>query len=150
MSKTILFIVFSILFSNPIMATESMISIESKFSAKETADRFESILAKKGLTLFARIDHQKNAAGVDLNLRETEVIIFGNPKVGTPLMHCSQHVAIDLPQKVLIWKGAKERVWVGYNDPEYIKKRHGLKGCDQVIKKISGVLKALSNAAASD
>lgn len=150
MSKAILFIVFSVLFSSHVIATESMITIESKFSVKETADNFGSILAKKGLTLFARIDHQKNAAGVDLDLRETEVIIFGNPKVGTPLMQCSQRIAIDLPQKMLFWKDSENKVWIGYNNPEYIKKRHGLKGCDPVINKISKILSALSKAATSE
>lgn len=150
MIKVIIFIFFSLFFSGYANATESLISVESKFSAKETADRFESILKNKGLTLFARIDHQKNAAGVNLKLRETEVIIFGNPKVGTPLMQCSQEVAIDLPQKVLIWKDLKNKVWLSYNNPEYIKERHNIAGCDKVISKISKVLNALTKATASN
>ena len=128
-------------------ATESLISLESKYSAKETADRFESVLKNKGLTLFARIDHQKNAAGVNLQLRATEVIIFGNPKVGTPLMQCAQIVAIDLPQKVLITEDLDKRVWLTYNNPEYIKGRHAIKGCDEGINKISLILNKLSIAA---
>jgi len=127
-------------------ATQHLISIESPLSAKETADKFESIIKSKGLTLFARINHQKNAAGVNLTLRETEVIIFGNPKVGTPLMQCSQEVGIDLPQKVLIWEDADNKVWLAYNNPEYIKARHHLEGCDKVINKIATVLNALSTA----
>jgi len=81
-----------------------LISIESHYSVIETADRFESIIKEKGLTLFARIDHQKNASGVGLDLRATQVILFGNPKGGTQLMRCGQSVAIDLPQKVLVWE----------------------------------------------
>lgn len=130
--------------------TDSTISIESQYSAKETADRFVSIIKSKGLTLFARIDHQENAAGVDLKLRATEVIIFGNPKIGTLLIQCSQEAAIDLPQKVLIRKGADNKTWISYNNPEYIKNRHNIEGCDQVIKKISKVLRSLSNAASSE
>ncbi|WP_350433262.1 DUF302 domain-containing protein [Shewanella sp. H8] len=128
-------------------AVESLISLESHYSAKETADRFESIIKDKGFTVFARIDHQKNAAGVDLTLRPTEVIIFGNPKIGTQLMLCNQMVAIDLPQKVLISEDADNKVWLSYNNPEYIKQRHNIAGCDKVISKISGVLSKLSMAA---
>lgn len=128
-------------------AAESLITLESKYSAKATADRFESIIKNKGLTLFARIDHQKNAAGVDLQLRATEVIIFGNPKVGTPLIQCAQTVAIDLPQKVLITEDLDKRVWLIYNNPEYIKERHAIKGCDKGINKISVILNKLSIAA---
>jgi uncharacterized protein (DUF302 family) len=131
-------------------ATDSTISIESQYSAKETADRFVSIIKSKGLTLFARIDHQENATTVDLKLRATEVIIFGNPKIGTPLMQCSQEAAIDLPQKVLIRKGSDNKTWISYNNPEYLKNRHNIKGCDLIINKISKVLRSLSNAAASE
>jgi uncharacterized protein (DUF302 family) len=131
-------------------ATDSTLSIQSQYSTKETADRLVSIIKNKGLTLFARINHQKNAEGINLKLRATEVIIFGNPKIGTPLMQCSQEAAIDLPQKVLIRKGADNKTWISYNNPEYIKNRHNIQGCDLVIKKISKVLRALSQAAASE
>ncbi len=148
MKKLITFIFLSFIVSSYATATESLISVESKYSAKETADRFASILEKKGLTLFARIDHQKNAAGVNLELRETELFIFGNPKIGTPLMQCAQQLAIDLPQKVLVSKDADNKVWLTYNNPEYIKERHNVKGCDPIFTKVSGVLNALTNAAA--
>tara|TARA_R110002167_G_scaffold188380_2_gene390070 strand:+ start:79205 stop:79657 length:453 start_codon:yes stop_codon:yes gene_type:complete len=128
-------------------AVESLITVESHYSAKETADRFESIIKDKGFTVFSRIDHQKNAAGVNLTLRPTEVIIFGNPNIGTQLMLCNQLVAIDLPQKVLISEDADNKVWLSYNNPQYIKQRHSITGCDEVINKISGALNTLSNAA---
>lgn len=147
MIKAIFFSALMLILSLSASATDSTISIESRYSAKETADRFVSIIKNKGLTLFARIDHQKNAEGVDLKLRTTEVIIFGNPKIGTPLMQCSQEAAIDLPQKVLIRKGADNKTWITYNNPEYIKNRHKIQGCDQVINKISKVLRALARAA---
>jgi uncharacterized protein (DUF302 family) len=130
-----------------LFANESLVKYESNYSVKETADRFESIAKSKGLSVFARIDHQKNASSVDLALRPTEVIIFGNPKVGTPLMQCAQSVAIDLPQKVLVSEDAEHKVWLTYNNPEYLKERHAIEGCDQVINKVSGVLSALSKAA---
>lgn len=128
-------------------ATESLLKYESQYSVQETADRFESIAKSKGLNVFARIDHQKNAQSVGLVLRPTQVIIFGNPKVGTPLMTCSQDVAIDLPQKVLISEDANQNVWLSYNNQQYLKERHNIQGCDAVIDKVSNVLKALSSAA---
>jgi len=121
----------SFFISSYVSAEEGVISVESKYSVKETADRFTSILEKKGLTLFARIDHQKNGASVNLELRETEVIIFGNPKAGTPLMQCSQQAGIDLPQKALVWKDVDNKVWLSYNNPEYIKQRHNIQGCEK-------------------
>ncbi|MEH6462979.1 MAG: DUF302 domain-containing protein [Shewanella psychromarinicola] len=130
-------------------ALESLITVESHYSAKETADRFETIIKDKGFTVFSRIDHQKNAAAVNLALRPTEVIIFGNPNIGTQLMQCNQLVAIDLPQKVLISEDADNKVWLSYNNPKYIKLRHRIAGCDKVINKISAALNTLSIAATS-
>ena len=147
MKKIISLLALSFFASGYANATESLISIESQHSAKQTADKFASIVEKKGLTLFARIDHQKNATGANLALRETEVIIFGNPKVGTPVMQCSQQAAIDFPQKVLVWTDAENKTWLSYNNPEYIKERHNIQGCDKILTKIAGVLNALTNAA---
>jgi len=148
MKKFITLMLLSFFISSYVSAEEGLISVESKYSVKETADRFTSILEKKGLTLFARIDHQKNGASVNLELRETEVIIFGNPKAGTPLMQCSQQAGIDLPQKALVWKDVDNKVWLSYNNPEYIKQRHNIQGCDKVIAKIANILSALTQAAA--
>jgi len=147
MFKNMFFAVFVLIISSYASAEKNLITLESQYTAKETADRFESIIKDKGLTLFARIDHQKNASGVSLSLRSTEVLIFGNPKVGTPLMQCAQQAAIDLPQKVLITEDSEQRVWLSYNNPEYIKARHNIKGCDKTINKISAVLNKLSIAA---
>jgi len=149
MIRSISFAVYTFVASSYVYAEESLITIESQYSAKETADRFESIIKGKGLTLFARIDHQKNAADVNLELSATEVFIFGNPKVGTPLMQCAQQAAIDLPQRVLISEDLDKKVWLSYNNPEYIKARHNIQGCDKVINKISAVLRKLSTAATS-
>jgi uncharacterized protein (DUF302 family) len=137
------------LFSLSATADDSLVKYESIYSVKETADRFENIAKSKGLTVFNRIDHQQNAANVGLELRPTEVIIFGNPKVGTPLMQCSQDVAIDLPQKVMITEDSNNKVWLSYNNPNYLVQRHSIEGCDEVIKKVSGVLGALSTASVS-
>jgi len=149
MIKKLSFVIFTLMVSSFVSAVESLIRIESSYSAKETADRFESIVKDKGLTLFARIDHQRNASGVNLELRATEVIIFGNPEVGTPLMNCAQEVAIDLPQKVLISEDSNQKVWLSYNNPAYLKERHDIQGCDTVLNKIATVLNKLSIAATS-
>jgi len=126
---------------------QTTITIASEYSVEQTANRFEDIVSKKGLTVFNRIDHSKNAASVDLELRPTQLIIFGNPKVGTPLMQCAQLVALDLPQKVLFWEDEAGKSWLTYNNPEYLKERHSIAGCDEVLGKITNVLAALTKAA---
>ena len=147
MIKIVINMVVLLLFCGSIMASENLISIKSPFTVKESAARFEKVLKSKGLTVFARINHSKNASSVELELMPTEVIIFGNPKVGTPLMQCSKMVAIDLPQKALFWTDEKGQSWLSYNNPEYLKDRHNIVGCDRVIEKISGVLDKLSKVA---
>jgi uncharacterized protein (DUF302 family) len=125
-------------------AGNGLISVKSSHDVKATADRLENILNQKGMTVFIRINHSAGARKVGKTLRPTELVVFGNPKVGTPLMQCSQSVAIDLPQKALIWQDDKGQVWLSYNDPNYLAQRHGLTGCAQVIKNVE---KALSNFA---
>ncbi len=144
LSQLTLLLSASFLFT--VAAADGLVKYESNYSVKETADRFETIIKDKGLTLFTRIDHQKNAKTVDLELRPTEVIIFGNPKVGTLLMQCAQDVAIDLPQKVMMSEDANNKVWLTYNDPQYLMERHNMEKCGKVINKIAGVLKKLSEA----
>lgn len=128
-------------------AAEGMIALKSIHSVPATADKLEAVLKEKGMTVMNRISHSDGAAGVDLELRPTELVIFGNPKVGTPLMQCAQSVAIDLPQTALIWEDSKGVVWLGYNDPAYLKQRHNIEGCDEVIEKVSGALAGFAKAA---
>ncbi|MEB3213995.1 MAG: DUF302 domain-containing protein [Leptolyngbyaceae bacterium] len=123
-----------------------LVVMASPYSVEETGDRFEAVLAERGVTVFARIDHAAGAAGVDLELRPTEVIIFGNPRVGTPLMQCAQSMAIDLPQKLLIWQNEAGDVYLGYNDPRYLAARHGIVGCEEAIARVEQVLMGLTNA----
>ena len=146
MIKIISLSVLTLLISYSVIAQDSIIKMESKYTVRETADRFETIAKEKGLNIFARINHQENAASVNMELRPTEVIIFGNPKVGTPLMQCAQEVAIDLPQKILIYEDENQLVWLSYNNPDYLKKRHNIKGCDAILSKIGDVLSKLSAA----
>ncbi len=130
-------------------STDGMISIQStNGSVAEVANRLESILTKKGLKIFNRISHSDGAKTVDLKLAPTELLIFGNPKVGTPLMQCNQTTGIDLPQKMLIWQDDKGQVWLTYNDPKYIAERHEISdNCTKVITKIGKVLNKLANLA---
>lgn len=131
-------------------ATESLIKVESPHTPKETADRFANLVAEKGLTLFARIDHQANAAGVDLELGPTELILFGNPVAGTALMKCAPTVAIDLPQKALVWQDADNKTWLAYPNPAHLKEVHSIEGCDPVLEKITGLLAKLAASTVSN
>ena len=110
-------------------AADGMISLKSPHSAKQTMDRLETTVKQRGLTVFARIDHAAGAAKVGQSLRPTEVLIFGNPQGGTPFMACAQSVGIDLPLKALVWEDASGQVWLGYNDPAYLAKRHAVPEC---------------------
>ncbi len=130
-------------------AAEGMVDVKSSFGVKEMGDRLERVLKDKGMTIFNRIKHSEAAKKVGVELRETELIIFGNPKVGSPLMKCQQSVALDLPQKALIWKDSEGRVWISYNDPRYLEKRHNISNCEEVISKIEKALAGISKAAAT-
>jgi uncharacterized protein (DUF302 family) len=144
MRQLLLTLVSLFFFVSLASAADGLISIKSSHDVQRTADRLENTLRGKGMTVFIRINHAEGAQKVGKKLRPTELVVFGNPKVGTPLMQCSQSVAIDLPQKALIWEDETGHVWLSYNDPRYLAKRHGITKCLNVIKKIE---KALSNFA---
>jgi uncharacterized protein (DUF302 family) len=145
-SITILLVLFTVL---PLMAAEGLINVQSDFSLEETTDRLENILNEKGMTIFNQINHSDAAQKVGVELRKTQLIIFGNPKVGSPLMQCQQSVAIDLPQKAIIWEDDKSKVWISYNDPRYLGKRHNIIGCDEVITKVEKALSGITKTAAT-
>lgn len=133
-----------------VVAAEGTIDVKSNHTAEETAERLQSILEQKGMTIFTRIPHSTSAANVGVELRNTELFIFGNPKVGSPLMKCQQSVAIDLPQKALIWEDETGQVWISYNDPRYLQQRHGISGCEEVITKIEKALAGITKSAAME
>ena len=135
---------------SPAYASEGMVKLKSAHSVGETADRLEQALLSKGMTVFQRIDHAAGAKSAGKTLRPTQLLIFGNPKVGTPLMLCSQSIAIDLPQKALIWEDAAGTVWLAYNDPAFLKLRHGTECCDEVLGKVSNALGNFARAATSE
>lgn len=149
MKKLILTALLVLSIAIPAQAADGMVNVQSTFNVKETADRMESILIKKGMTVFNRIKHSEGAGKIGIELRDTELIIFGNPKVGSPLMKCQQSVAIDLPQKALIWEDDKATVWISYNNPRYLVKRHNISGCEDLISKIGEVLAGIAKSAST-
>jgi len=111
---------------NPVKRKNGIIDVPSNHTVEETVDRLKSILQSKGITLFALIDHSGEAEKVGMKMPPTKLLIFGNPKGGTPLMLAAPSIAIDLPLKILVWQDAQGKVWLSYNSPEYLKDRHGL------------------------
>ena len=118
------------------MQANGLVEVASHYSVNETVQRLESILAQKGLQVFAVIDHSGEAAKVGLKMRPTKVVVFGSPKGGTPLMVAAPTLAIDLPLKALVAEDDKAKVWVSYNSPEYLQQRHGVP--EGLIKNIEG------------
>ena len=132
----------------PTPTPTGMVVKQSPHSVAETTERFISTAEARGITVMATVDHAQNASGVDLSLRPTRVVLFGNPRLGTPLMQCEQSIAIDLPQKMLIWEDETGQVSIAYNDPRYLGGRHRLSGCgSEVIERIAGALDGLSGSA---
>jgi uncharacterized protein (DUF302 family) len=121
----------------------------SKYTVKETLDRLTTALKDKGIAPVARVDHATAAKAAGLELRPTEVLFFGNPKLGTPLMQANRHVAIDLPMKVLAWEDDAGKVWIGYMAVERLRARYNIDGRDDVLKAMAGALEAFTNAAAN-
>ena len=110
----------------PVDKKDGIVMIPSNHSVDETVARVKSILQAKSITLFALIDHSGEAAKVGMKMPNTKLLIFGNPKGGTPLMLAAPSIAIDLPLKILVAEDSQGKVWVSYNSPEYLKERHGL------------------------
>jgi uncharacterized protein (DUF302 family) len=124
-------------------AADGLIAIKSPYSATETINRLEVAVKQRGLIVFARIDHAAGAAKIGKTLRPTELLIFGNPAGGTPLIECAQSAGIDLPLKALAWEDENAQAWLGYNDVAYLAQRHGVPACVAV----EGLRKALAGLA---
>ncbi len=126
---------------------DGLISKPSKYSVSETIDRLENILKKKGITIVTRWSHSERAAGVGIKLRPTELLLFGNPKLGSHMFTSKQTSGIDLPLKALAWEDENGKVWLSYNDPAYITKRHGINNREEIAKKMTGALNKLTDVA---
>lgn len=133
----------------PVAASQGLISLAAHHSVAATLDRLVAAIEAKGMTVFCRIDHAGNAREAGLELRATELLIFGNAKGGTPLMQASQPIGIDLPLKALAWEDADGRVWLSYNDPAWLAARHGLDvQAGTVVAALRGALAAVTKTAA--
>jgi uncharacterized protein (DUF302 family) len=143
--KRLISIVFLFLFASLAHAANGLISIKSPHSPADTMNRFEEQAIKNSFKVFARIDHAAGAAKIGKTLRPTEVLIFGNPQGGTPLMACAQSMGIDLPLKALVWQDESAQTWLSYNDPAFLAKRHGVKKC-AAVKNVRNILSDLATA----
>ncbi|MEH2160494.1 MAG: DUF302 domain-containing protein [Nostoc sp.] len=128
-------------------ANNGIISQLSQYSVPVTIDRLEAVLQVKGITIFARIDQQAEAEKVGLSLCPTQLLLFGNPKAGTSLMVAEPTIALDLPLKVLAYEATDGKVWVSYNDPNYLKQRFSL--CDELVKNIAIIAPLIHQALSS-
>ena len=131
--------------TNLMAQADGLVSVTSPHTASVTMGKLEGIVKERGLVVFARIDHAAGAAKIGKTLRPTELLIFGNPQGGTPLMECAQTAGIDLPLKALVWADEAGKVMLSYNDPEYLAKRHGAASCpavENLKKALSGIAQA--------
>lgn len=124
-------------------ASNGLISVKSPYPVGQTLDRLEAGTEQRGLKVFARIDHAAGATSIGKTLRPTELLIFGNPEGGTPLMECAQSAGIDLPLKALAYEDERGQVWLTYSDPAFLARRHGIAACPAVepmSKALSGLV----------
>ena len=145
-----LIVLISLIALVPVMSTAAengIVNKKSHFSVKVTLDRLENALRKKGITIVTRWSHHAGAKKAGIPLRPTELLIFGNPKLGSHFFTSQQTAGIDLPMKALAWKDEKGQVWLTYNDPTYIANRHGIDNRPAIVKKMTGALNKLSNVA---
>jgi uncharacterized protein (DUF302 family) len=108
------------------MRPNGIVDVPSNHSVEETVERLKGILQAKGIILFALVDHSGEAAKIGMKMRPTTLLVFGNPKGGTPLMLAAPSSAIDLPLKILVWEDAIQKIWISYNSLTYLQERHGL------------------------
>lgn len=144
MKKVILIVLLTAFTAATAAAQGGLVSIKSSHDVLTTANRLESVLQEKSVTVFARIDHAAGAQHVNQTLPPTVLIIFGSPAMGTPLIQRSRSIGIDLPLKALIWEDSAGQVWFSYNAPEYLARRHGITEMEEAIQKME---LALSNFA---
>jgi uncharacterized protein (DUF302 family) len=128
-------------------AENGIVTKASTYSVAETLARLEKVLTAKGMTVFARIDHRAEAERSGLAMRSAQLLVFGNPKGGTPLMVAAPTAALDLPLKTLVWEDAGGKVWLSYNTLAYVAQRHEIRGKDDLIRNLDGALNAMSDEA---
>jgi uncharacterized protein (DUF302 family) len=129
----------------PLIQGEGIVDIPSNHPVDQTVEKLKGILQARGVTLFALIDHSGEAEKVGMTMRPTKLLIFGNPKAGTPVMVAAPSIALDFPLKILVWEDRKQKVWISYNSPQYLQQRHGVPG--ELIQNVA-VVAALAEKAA--
>ena len=148
MKKCIALLVVALLLPFTSQADEKgLITKPSQFSVTETIDRLENVLKKKGITIALRWSHSDKANGVGIKVRPTELLIFGNPKLGSNMFTSNQVSGIDFPMKALAWQDEKGKVWITYNDPSYLAGRHGVTDRAKVVNKMTGALNKFTDVA---
>lgn len=146
--RSILYLVAVLFLAAPVAHADQLMAVkESSHSVAKTLDRLTAIMQKKGITIFARVNHAAGAKKAGLELKPTELLIFGNPKLGTPLMQANRKIGVDLPLKALAWEDDSGKVWLGYTLPSALKERHAVTGRDEVFMKMTGALDKLTTAA---
>jgi uncharacterized protein (DUF302 family) len=135
-------------FSAPARAADGVVLVTSAHDVKTTMDKLEKALTEKGITVFARINHAAGAESIGQTLRPMELLVFGNPKLGTPLMQKNQEMGLDLPLKALVFKAENGTTYIAYTDPAFLSKRYGVTEPAQVFEQMAGALKNFTGAAA--
>ena len=125
---------------------EGIVTRQSSYSVVETLDRLEKVLRSKNIQVFARVDHSGEAERAGLHMNPTQLLIFGNPKGGTPVMVAVPTAAIDLPLKALAWQDDAGKVWLSWNDPEYLRRRFGI--AEELMRPLVGVVPILESVLA--
>jgi uncharacterized protein (DUF302 family) len=128
-------------------ADDGLRNLRSRYDVTQTLDRFAAAVKQAGLKVFTRIDHAQGAASVGKQLRPTQLLIFGSPKVGTGVMNSNQQAGIDLPLKALAWQDAQGVVWLSYLPPEKLFERYGVEDRPQILQKMRGALAKFAKAA---
>lgn len=147
MRRTGLLLVLLMFAASAFSADNGLITKKSNYSVKETIDRLETVLKQKGITVALRWSHSDKAEGVGIPLRPTELLIFGNPKLGSNMFTSKQTAGIDFPMKALAWQDENGQVWYTYNDPAYLAARHGITDRDAVLAKMTKALANFSHVA---
>ena len=130
------------------MSDKGLITVESNLSVDEAVAALQAAIKEAGFVVPAVINHAANAQNVGKQLRPTQLIIFGNPNLGTNFIQANQQIAIDMPQKFLVWEDVDGKVYITYNDPDYLKNRHAIEGLDDLFEKLAGGVGNFASAGA--
>src|SRR6185312_6145960 len=130
------------------MMAEGLLTLPSRNAPKQTLDRLATAVTNRGMSIIARVDHAEAAGKVGMELRPTELLIFGNPRAGTPLMQAAQLMGIDLPLRALVWQDEVQATWLSYVDPAWLANRHGIAAVsEKTVEQMASVLEAVAEEA---